>query len=63
MDMNLSLGSWLIPQITLLVIHYGFDKILPWWVLWFPTLIIFAILLIVLIIFFIVWIFTCDGGW
>ena len=39
MDINLGLGSWLLIQAALLVIHYGFDKTLPWWVLWFPTLI------------------------
>ena len=55
---SLGLGSWIFVQVALLVIHYGFDKTLPWWVLWFPTLIVGVVFGIVMIIFFIVWIFN-----
>lgn len=43
--------SWLLlTQIALLVVHYGFDKILPWWVLWLPALIMGIIIFFVFII-------------
>lgn len=44
MEINLIPGSWLFIQCTLLVVHYGFDKTLPWWVLWLPSLIALGIL-------------------
>ena len=57
MDINLSLGSWLFIQVTLLVIHYGFGKTLPWWALWFPLLVIAGIVALGLFIIIILFIF------
>jgi len=47
---NIRLGGYLSTQCALFVIHYGFDKTLPLWVLWFPTYTILLVLLIVLIV-------------
>lgn len=40
-------------QVMLLVMHYGFQINMPWWVIWFPLLyyvMILAILFIVIIV-------------
>ncbi|KKK57744.1 hypothetical protein LCGC14_3051360, partial [marine sediment metagenome] len=51
MDINIRLNLWVITQIVLLVIHYGFEIILPWWLLWFPLIsVLFVVSVIVLII-------------
>ena len=47
-------GGWLLIQCALLVVHYGFDKQLPWWVLWFPSWTSGVVLAVVLVIFLIV---------
>lgn len=44
-SINLGFGSWLLCQIILFIVHFGFDKKLPLWVLWFPTIIVLAIVL------------------
>jgi len=31
-------------QSLLFVIHYGFNKTLPWWALWFPSIVLGTIL-------------------
>lgn len=49
--MSESFGGALLVQVALLVIYYGFHIDLPWWVLWFPSLIIIGILAIVAILF------------
>jgi len=65
MDINLGLRSWLIPQIALFVMYYGFGRILPWWVLWFPTLVVgilmFLVVFVVLFVVFIVYITNGDN--
>jgi len=50
-------SSWLgavlvVMQIVMLVLYYGNIALagIPWWVLWLPTLVIVAILIICLII-------------
>jgi len=51
------LGSWSFLQCVMLVVRYGFDKVMPWWVVWFPSLIVAGTLAVViagLIIWFIV---------
>ncbi len=52
-------GGWLFIQCTLLALHYGFNKILPLWVLWFPSIVLIVslivTLIIILIIFIIMW--------
>jgi len=62
---TISLGGYLFFQVILLVIHYGFKKTLPWWVLWFPSLIIggllaisIAVILIILLVMFII--YLCE---
>jgi hypothetical protein len=44
---------WLLTQLTMLILGYAvFPNLLPWWVVWFPTLteaLILAILLSVLL--------------
>ena len=54
----LGLGSWLFVQCALLVVHYGFNKILPLYVLWLPSIILGGILVIILIVIIIVAITT-----
>ena len=43
-------GGWLFLQCALLVVHYGFNKTLPWWVLWLPTIVVGSILVCVLFV-------------
>lgn len=47
---NVGIGGYLFCQVALLVMHYGFKIALPWWVLWFPSLITGGILAIVAIV-------------
>ncbi len=47
---NLGFGSWMFIQCALLVTHYGFNKTLPWWVLWLPSMALGAILSVIGII-------------
>jgi amino acid transporter len=43
-------SNWFLPvQATLLVLHYGAIVILPWWVVWFPSMIYTVILIVVLV--------------
>lgn len=42
-------GGYVFTQAVLFVIHYGFHKVLPWWVLWFPSIIIGISLVILLL--------------
>ena len=60
-----SLGSWLFIQTVLFVIHYGFDKKLPFWVLWFPTFIMGIVILFIIVIFVIMLIayLICGDSW
>ena len=39
--------NYTLLQSIIFVIHYGFDKILPWWVLWFPSIILGIIFIII----------------
>lgn len=43
---DVGFGSWFFIQVALFVIHYGFEKTLPWWVLWLPSLIVSGVLVI-----------------
>ena len=47
-------GGWLLAQVALFIVYYGFGKTLPWWVLWFPTLIIGSIIAFVIVIILII---------
>lgn len=47
---SLSLGGWMFCQCALLVVHYGFKKILPFWVLWLPSFILLGVITLVIII-------------
>ncbi len=51
---SISLGGWLFIQSALLVIHYGFEKTLPLWVLWLPSILIGIILIVSIIL--LIWI-------
>lgn len=51
---SLGVGSWMFIQCALLVIHYGFNKTLPLWVLWFPTISGGAVIIIALLILIII---------
>jgi len=51
---NITIGFWLPTQVLLLVLYYGgILPSLPWWIVWFPSLIvagIFAIAVILMVI-------------
>ncbi len=49
-NLNFNVFSYTFIQSALLVVHYGFDKKLPTFVLWFLTFLIGFILAIVLIV-------------
>jgi len=53
---NLPISGYLSLQSIILVIHYGFNKILPFWVLWFPSLVLGLILFVALVILLLVFI-------
>jgi hypothetical protein len=52
-EISISLGCYLFLQCSLLVIKYGFEKQLPLWVLWFPSIVLSILIAIPLIIFLI----------
>jgi hypothetical protein len=42
---------WLITQVALLILHYGnIIQGLPWWVIWFPSLLALGVIVIGLLI-------------
>jgi hypothetical protein len=44
-------GFWLITQVALLILHYGnIVQGLPWWVIWFPSLLALGVIAIGLLI-------------
>jgi len=48
---NFSIGLWLPAQVILLVLYYGnIVPTLPWWVVWFPSLLAIAGLVIFIVI-------------
>jgi hypothetical protein len=48
---GLGFAILMVLQIALLVMYYGFNIILPWWVVWFPLLfILFCIGIVVLFV-------------
>jgi len=49
-DYSLGLGSWLFVQCALFVVHFGFNKTLPNWVLWFPSIVMGIVISIILIV-------------
>ena len=51
---SLGLGSWMFIQCALLVIHYGFNKKLPLWALWLPSIVTGSIIIIVLVVFLVI---------
>jgi hypothetical protein len=48
-------------QVALLVMYYGFKISLPWWVLWFPSLLVGGVLALVAVA-FVVWIIIMFIG-
>ncbi len=55
-------GGVMLSESILLAIHYGFDKQLPFLVLWFPLIYSFGILAVVLFIVFLVFIGSIISG-
>lgn len=52
---NISIGLWLPTQVALLVLFYGgILPALPWWVVWLPSLLVIAFIVVALIILLIV---------
>ena len=41
---KISIDFWLPTQAILLILHYGLKWDMPWWVTWFPSLLIIAVL-------------------
>lgn len=42
---NITIGFWIPTQVLLLVLYYGgILPSLPWWVVWFPSLIVLGLL-------------------
>jgi hypothetical protein len=42
--------NYMFLQSLLLVLHYGFDKNLPFWVMWFPSILYGSVLIVALCI-------------
>lgn len=55
--MDVPIGGFIFSQSVLLFCEYGLKYSMPWWVVWFPSLLVGTILLIVLIIIILVAIF------
>ena len=54
-EIHLGGAAWLITQAALLVAFYGgFAPLLPWWVVWFPTLFVIGVIGIVIVVFVVV---------
>jgi len=50
-EINLGGGLWLIVQVALLVLYYGgVYPSLPWWVVWFPSLLVVAVLVLIAVL-------------
>ena len=56
---NINCNNCFLIQIILLVLHYGFEKTMPLWVVWFPTIIfaLFIVLIIIIILIFLIGMF------
>jgi len=53
-DINIGGGLWLVAQVALLVAYYGeFVPTLPWGVVWFPSLLLVAVLALCMLAIFI----------
>ena len=48
---NITIGFWLPTQVILLVLYYGgILPSLPWWIVWFPSLIIIGFIALAVVI-------------
>lgn len=60
---SVTIGFWLPTQALLLVMHYGgFVSNLPWWVVWFPSLLVLAGIALVFIFLFFVMVIAMVFG-
>lgn len=51
-------GSYTFVQSAMLFIHYGLSYQMPWWAVWFPTVVAVTIMAIILLILLIMVIFS-----
>jgi len=50
-EVHIGGGFWLITQVALLILYYGnIVPSLPWWVVWFPSLLILGVIGIIVIV-------------
>ena len=48
---NITIGFWLPTQVALLILYYGgIYPTLPWWLVWFPSLIVLGLIAITVVI-------------
>ena len=48
---NITIGFWLPTQVALLILYYGgICPTLPWWLVWFPSLIVLGLIAITVVI-------------
>jgi hypothetical protein len=45
---NFTVGLLFVAQIALLVLFYGFNIIMPWWLVWLPALFVLFVVVVVL---------------
>jgi hypothetical protein len=55
--MDVPIGGFIFSQSALLFCEYGLKYNMPWWVIWFPSLLVASILLLVLVIIIVIAIF------
>jgi hypothetical protein len=52
---NITIGFWLPTQVALLILYYGgICPTLPWWLVWFPSLLVLGLLAIFFVIMIII---------
>lgn len=50
---NITVFGYMFCQVALLITRYGFEKMMPWWITWFPSLFVLVVMCMVLLVFLI----------
>lgn len=54
---QVSTAGYLLSQCALLITYYGLGYIMPWWVVWFPSLLIGLLVLLFIVLFLVALLF------